>query len=368
MYRIGIDARLLAYRKGGIAEYTRQLIDALAALDSENAYAVFHRYADTGSYCPAPNFRRINTYTPAHHRFERTALSLELWPRRLDLLHSPDFIAPRWGAKRHIITIHDLHFLHYPTFQTAASLRYYRDQIAASVQRADHILAQTEGTRQEIISLLNVPSEKITVHLLGVHPAFQALDTQQVHNVLSHYEIAAGYLLFVGTIEPRKNLTGMIRAYQRLKSRRVSTPPLVIVGQKGWHADDVVDSIANAGKTVHWLDNVPFADLPAFYNGARALVLPSFHEGFGLPAVEAMACGTPVVVSARGSLPEVVGDAGVYIDPDDVDAIAHGIETLLSDDALYQQLQVAGRQRASLFSWQKTAEIAVNVYQKVLST
>lgn len=362
--RIGIDARLLGYRKGGIAEYTRQLVLALAELDAQREYVIIHRSHDTTSYTPAANFQRINAYTPAHHRLERYALSLELLPRRLDVLHSPDFIPPQWGARRHIITIHDLHFLHYPHFQTADSLRYYRDQIGWAARHADHIFAQTEGTRREIIEMLGVPAEKITVHLLGVHESFRLLPPEAIQSTLDHYQLPRDYLLFVSTIEPRKNLPNLFRAYATLPD----APPLVLAGQRGWNADESFETIERLGlqNRVRWLDAVPFERLPALYNGATLLVLPSYHEGFGLPAIEAMACGTPVVVSNRGSLPEVVRDNGVYVEPDSIESIAAGIQCLLDDRQRATQLRDAGLRHAATYSWRRTAEIALQIYQQVL--
>ncbi|NDJ86165.1 MAG: glycosyltransferase family 4 protein [Chloroflexi bacterium] len=366
MTRIGIDARLLAYRKGGIAEYTRQLENALASLDRDTSYAIIHRFRDRHSHCPAPNFRRLNAYTPAHHRWERTALSLELLPRRLDLLHSPDFIPPRRGARRHVITIHDLHFLDYPQFQTPDARRYYADQIHWAVDHADHIFAQTEGTRHDIVERLGVPEEKITVHLLGINPAFRPTLT----DILAAYDVPADYLLFVGTIEPRKNLVGLLQAYAQLYRRRPDLPPLVLGGQRGWNADESLAAIdeLRLQTQVVWFEDVPFDILPALYSGATLLVLPSFHEGFGLPAIEAMACGTPVIVAERGSLPEVVGDHGIYIDPEDIESIADAIQQLLDDAVLREQMRVRGLQHAATFSWYRTAEIALDVYRRVLAT
>lgn len=366
--RIGIDARLLAYRKGGIAEYTRQLIQALAALDSESRYTIIHRYRDSQSYIPGDNFKRLNAFTPAHHRFERTALSLELLPRRLDLLHSPDFIPPRWATRKHIITIHDLHFLHYPQFQTADSLRYYRDQIQWAVGHANHILAQTESTRREIIDMLNVPEDKITVHLLGVHPDFQVLDAALVNRLLAPYALPEMYMLFVSTIEPRKNIPNLLKAYASLRQKHADLPALVLAGQYGWNAGEslaMIDTL-NLGSSVIWFEDVPFEVLPALYNRAVLLVLPSFHEGFGMPAIEAMACGTPIVVSNRGALPEVVGECGVFIDPESVDSIADGLWQALSDTALRERLRGEGLARAKTFTWKRTAEIALRVYRQVM--
>lgn len=370
MPKIGIDARLLYYRKGGISEYTRQLMLALAGLDTISDYAILHNFRDAENYATAPNFRRLNLYTPCHHRFERTGLSVELARHQLDILHSPDFIPPRRGARRHIITIHDLHFLHYPQFQTAESLRYYRDQIRWAVRHADHIFAQSETTKHEIVEMLNVSPEKITVHGLGVHSAFRVLPEDEIRATLAPYHLPTQYLLFVSTIEPRKNIPGLLRAYAQLRATRPDTPPLVIGGQRGWFADQELAPIAELGMTEHvrLFEDVPFGVLPALYNGARLLVMPSFYEGFGMPAIEAMACGTPVVVTERGALPEVVGEHGVYVNPEEPESILQGITRLLDDTALYDQLRGSGRQHAATFSWLRTAGIALGVYRKMIES
>ncbi len=362
---IGIDARLLAYRRGGIASYTHQLIATLADLDSATRYTILQRPHDSQSYTPAPNFRRLDCYTPAHHRYEGAALSVELLPRRLDLLHSPDFIPPWRGARRHIITIHDLHFLHYPNFQTTHSLRYYRDQIQWAVGRADHILAQTQSTKDDIVEHLGVSPSKITVHLLGVNAAFRVLPTDEVTATLQPFQLPHDYLLFVGTIEPRKNILGLLAAYDQLMAQYKDVPPLVLAGQLGWNADTLVAAIASRPH-VKWIRDVGMDVLPALYNAAQLLVLPSFHEGFGLPALEAMACGTPVVVAERGGIPEVVGAAGVYVDPEQSASIADGLWRVFSDSTLSAHLRQAGLYQATQFSWQHTAKIALDVYQQVL--
>ncbi|RPI99568.1 MAG: glycosyltransferase family 1 protein, partial [Chloroflexi bacterium] len=173
--RIGIDARLNFYRPGGIAEYTRHVIQELATLDPSTDYRVIHHHADPDTLAPGPNFTRVNAWTPCHHRLERWTLSLELVRCRLDLLHSPDFIPPWHGARRHIITVHDLHFLHYPQFMTADSHRYYSSQITRAIRQADHILVDSQATCDDLAHLLHVPVEKITVHLLGVEPIFKPM-------------------------------------------------------------------------------------------------------------------------------------------------------------------------------------------------
>jgi glycosyltransferase involved in cell wall biosynthesis len=362
--RIGIDARLLYYRRGGIPEYTRQLIKFLAELDHENEYAIVHNFRDKNSYTRATNFSRVNAYTPAHHKLERTALSIEMLPRRLDLFHSPDFIAPRYAARKHIITIPDLHFLYHPEFLPPDGLAYYQDNIHASIARADHILVQTQGTKQDVMERLGVPEEKITVHLLGINPEFKPLPSDDIKAALAKYDLPDEYILFIGTVEPRKNLPNLFRAYDILREKYPDIPRLVLGGQPGWRVERATENLDES--VVTWIKGVPAEHLPALYAGAMMLVLPSFHEGFGMPAVEAMACGTPVVVTNRGSVPEVVGNAGIFIEPDSVESIVSGIEKLLNDSTLRDELRQKGLERANEFTWQRTAEIALQTYQKLL--
>lgn len=366
--RIGIDARLLYYSPGGSAEYTRQVVEALAALDQATDYRVIQHLRDRRALAAGPNFRRINTLTPSHHRLERWMLSLELARHRLDLLHSPDTIPPRRAGWRQVITIHDLHYLLYPQFMTASSRRHYAGQIEWAVRTANHILVSSESTRNDLIGLLSVPADKITVHMLGVNRAFRPLPTEAIAPVRERLGLPESYLLFVGTFEPRKNIPGLLAAYRLLRDDAPDTPPLVLVGRRGWLYDDIfarVEALKLADHLV-WLENAAWEDLPAIYNGAAVLVLPSYYEGFGLTALEAMACGTPPVVSDRSSLPEVVGDAGLLVDPDDPARLAGAIRQILDDTDLRARLCAAGLARAATFTWRKTAETALRVYGQVL--
>lgn len=366
--KIGIDARLNAYREGGIAEYTRRLIEALAALDHSSDYRVLHHVKATSNLISTPNFHRVNLFTPCHHRLERLALSVEIARLRLELLHSPDFIPPYYGARHTVITVHDLNFIHYPQFQTANSLRYYAGNIRSAVRQADHILADSQATKDDLGNLLGVAAEKITVHPLGVDPAFRPMAADIVAATLQRLGLPSTYLLFVGTFEPRKNLPGLLEAYCQLRTRLIDAPPLLIVGRRGWLDEPVFQKITELKleQQIRLLENVAAVDMPAVYNGAAVLVLPSFYEGFGFPPLEAMACGVPTVVSNRGSLPEVVGDTGLQIDPDRSESIVDGLYRALTDESFRQQSAEAGRSRAQMFTWQRTAEIVLSVYKLIL--
>lgn len=366
--KIGIDARLNFYRLGGIAEYTWRIIQHLAALDHESDYRVIQHSRDVNSLTPGPNFQRINTFTPCHHRLERWALSAELLPRRLDLLHSTDMIPPQHGARHHVATIHDLHFLHYPQFMTAESLRHYKGQIGWAVQQAEHILVDSQATADDLSTLLNVPPTKITVHLLGVNETFKPLPAAEMRAHRQRLRLPDSYLLFVGTFEPRKNITGLLEAYAILRADWPGVPPLVMVGRRGWLYDDIFAKVEALDLHEHiiWMHDVPWDDLPIIYNGAYVFVLPSHYEGFGLTALEALACGTPVIVANRSSLPEVIGDAGLLIDPDDPSQLADAIQRMFHDTDLYQRLRTDGLARAATFTWRKTAEVVLQTYHHVL--
>ncbi|MFW5691505.1 MAG: glycosyltransferase family 4 protein, partial [Chloroflexota bacterium] len=282
---------------------------------------------------------------------------------RLDLLHSVDFIPPHRGARRHVITVHDLTFLHYPQHKDRAARRYYNDQIAWAVRRADHILAVSEATRQDLITMLSVPADRITVQPHGVDPRYQPQSVEAVRLL----GLPNTYLLHVGTLEPRKNIPALLDAYTRLDD----PPPLVLAGQVGWLFDETLARIKQMQADhvpVILRDDIADAALPALYSGALALVIPSFYEGFGLPALEAMACGTPVIASNTSSLPEVVGDAGRLIDPQDVEALAGALRVATTDAGWRGEASTRGLARAAAFTWARSARIALDVYHRVLES
>lgn len=363
MINIGIDARLTYYRTGGTSTYIRSLLTALQASDQRNRYTILRSRKSDETL--VERFKHVNLWTPAHHKIERLALSVELARLRLDVLHSPDFIPPIRGARKHVITVHDLAFLLFPHHMTDDSKSYYNDQIQMAVNHADHILAVSEATKHDIMRLLKVPEEKITVQLHGVSSEFRPYSTDETAPIRAQYQLPEDFMLFVGTIEPRKNIDNLLNAYEIVRSKNADTPPLVIIGNEGWLAGDTIKHIHNT-KNVIWLDALDYEKLPAFYAMASCLILPAFYEGFGLPVLEAMACGTIPIVSDVSSLPEVAGEVGLRMYPDDVDSIVSAIEQFLGADSdwITQQQQFA-LARASQFTWQKSASVAQSVYEMV---
>lgn len=368
--RIGIDARLLGYRQAGIGKYTRQLIEHLVPLATDEQFVVLHSRKDGRSLVDDPHFERRATFTPPHHRLEQWILPLETYRLGFDLLHSPDFIPPFRRNYKSIITVHDLAFLKFPHFVTKDSAHHY-GHIDQAVRNTDHIIAVSHSTREDIVALLGADEEKITVIHEAADPIFQPIsDETMLAEVRARHSLNLPYIFFLSTIEPRKNLTTLLHAFRQLLDAypTVRGVTLAIAGEKGWFYEEVFDTIESLrlGDAVRYLGRVPLADLPALLNGATAHVHPSFYEGFGLTPLEAMATGTPTIVSNVSSLPEVVGDAGLQVPPEDVEAWADAIYRMLSDEELRTTLSEKGLKRAAQFSWHKAAQQHLDLYHKIV--
>ena len=366
--RIGIDARLVHYRQAGISQYTLRLLQGLARIEGEDEFVVLQNFRGREPYIEHERFLRSPCYTPSHHRLEAYLLALELLPLGLDVFHSPDFIPPRKLRYKCVITVHDLNFLMYPHFLTSESARYY-GQIDQAVRRADRIIAVSESTRRDIVRLMGTPESKISVIYEGANPIFRRLDNKEElrESLRRKYGIDGDFILFVSTLEPRKNIPTLVRAFRQLLDDYHLDVRLVLVGREGWGFDEVFNTIEELKleDRVLCLGRVPTADLVWLYNTAKAFAFPSFYEGFGLPPLEAMACGTPVVVSNVSSLPEVVGDAGLLIDPQEVDELTVALWRLMSDDDLREDLIEKGLRRASTFSYEKMARETLALYHRL---
>jgi glycosyltransferase involved in cell wall biosynthesis len=367
--RIGIDARLVYYSKAGIGQYILRLVEALAALKAEeDEFVLLQSRKDHTQIVDDHNFSRVSLWTPSHHRLEQTALRFEIGRLRLDLLHSPDFIPPFRRNCESVITIHDLAFLLYPHFLTKESARYY-GQIDQAVRRTDHIIAVSESTRQDTIKLLGVPERKITVIHEAANPIYRRIDADEARrHVVKTYGLDQRYILFVSTIEPRKNLPGLLQAYRKLLDDYKCPERLVLAGSPGWLSEEVYQMVETLRLDDHvrFLGRVPSEHLVYLYNAAQLLVHPSFYEGFGLPPLEAMTCGTPAIVSNVSALPEVVGDAALLIDPHDIEGLTVAMWRALTDEDLRASLIAKGFKRAQMFSWERAAQETLDVYRRVV--
>lgn len=365
--RLGLDVRLTYYTGGGIARYMRHLAQEIPSLAPDIEHVQIFRRGHKLRF--SDGARRIDSWVPAHHRFETTLFGLEMLPHGLDILHSPDFISPKFGARRLICTVHDLTFLLHPEFLTEDSRHYYAGNIGRSVAQADAVIAVSNATKTDLVNLLAIAPEKIHVIYEGISPRFRPMSPEEIEPVLAQLDLTPGYILFVGTFEPRKNVAGLLRAYAELRSRRRDAPPLVLVGNRGWLFAEAMRLINSLKLTEHvrYFENLPDAELPAIYNGAHCLSLTSHYEGFGFPVLEAMGCGVPVVISDRASLPEIAGGAALAVSPDDSSELAHALERLLFDEALRQDLRARGLERARSFSWERCGAETVALYRAVAS-
>jgi glycosyltransferase involved in cell wall biosynthesis len=361
--RIGVDARLFYYQPAGIGLYTSRLLAALVAIDCQNDYVVLQSRKDRAVLATGPRVHRSSLWTPPHHRWEQATLPLELAPLGLDLLHSPDFIPPfRWRG-RSVITVHDLAFIRFPQLLTEESLRFY-GQIRRAAARADAILATSQSTKTDLMELVGAPAGKITVTYQAADPAYRpVVEPARLEAVRQNYGLPADYVLFVGTLEPRKDLPTLLRAFASLgpEARDVC---LAVAGRPGWLYEQVYDLAKSLGlgDRVRFLGGVPTSDLPLLYSGARFFVLPSLYEGFGMPVLEAMACGAPVICANTSSLPEIAGDAALLFPPGDAAALAQAMSALLSNGDLRRQMTVRGLAQAARFSWETTARQTLAVY------
>jgi glycosyltransferase involved in cell wall biosynthesis len=261
-----------------------------------------------------------------------------------------------------------LNFIYFPEFLTAESRRYYLGQIEWAVRRADHISADSQQTRQDLIERLFVPPEKVTAVHLAANPVYsQSLTAEAVANTLTAFDLPAGFLLFVGTLEPRKNVPLLLEAYKILLAEGITDLPLVLVGRKGWLFDEIFERIGRLGleERVRHLSGVDDERLARLYSAAGLLALPSYYEGFGLPPLEAMHCGCPVVVSDRGSLPEIVGQAGIVLPPDSAEEWAAAMAQVLTDGEKREAMKTAGYAQAKKFNWETAAEQTLEIYRRI---
>ena len=364
---IGIDARLVYYTQGGIGQYILCLIEALAKIDKEDEFTILKSRKDKTPLTSQANFRRRSLWTPSHHPLEQWTLPLELRMIGLDILHSPDFIPPFHRRYSSVITIHDLAFLLYPHLVTGESARYY-GQVERAVKNTDHIIVVSQSTKRDAIRLLGAPEDKIAVIYEAANPIFRPIeDPEKLNRIRAKYGLWRDFILFVSTIEPRKNLSNLLRAFHLFLSGYDYELKLVVVGRRGWLFEEVFATLEELGleEEAIFIGKASIEDLLLLYNAARALVYPSLYEGFGLPPLEAMACGTPVITSNVSSLPEVVGDAALMVDPQDISGLAKAIGQVLTDEALREDLMERGFQRAKMFSWEKAAKETLALYREL---
>lgn len=369
---VGLSAHLLSlgqgYRSAGITWYIYNLLCRLPQADSGMQYTAF---TSERHFEPPAGLEVSLSQLPTHRPAARIVWEQLLQPfvaRRaaVDLIHGLAFVGPIGGVCPFVVTIHDLSFLFYPRSFRVLNRLYLRLFTRLSVRRARRVIAVSESTRRDVIHTYGIAPEKVDVVHNGVDPAFRPLSADQIAAFRARHGLPERFILFVGTLEPRKNVPRLLRAYAQLPAGR---PPLVLVGGKGWFYAEVFRLVEELGLTteVRFAGYAPPDDLPIWYNAATLFVYPSLYEGFGLPPLEALACGTPVIASTSSSLPEVMGQAGLLVDPADTSALAEALHRALTDQVWQAQMKVSGPAQASRFSWQEAARGTVRSYRRALA-
>jgi glycosyltransferase involved in cell wall biosynthesis len=378
--RIAIDYSAAVNQRAGVGRLVRNQVLALAEVDAVNDYRLIYARPNRGSAPPqfpkARNFSRREIglrerwLTILWHR-AKLPLAADWLSGPVDVYHSPDFVLPPLRHARGILTVHDLAFLMRPECADANLRGYLEEVVPRSVRRAHYIIADSENTRNDLVVLLGVHPNAVSVVPGGVEERFAPVsDAELLGKARQRLGVGdAPFVLAIGVIEPRKNLTRLMDAFGVLKQRGIGPAnlKLVLAGGHGWLVDGILqhhsasalrDDILLPGFVTDEL-------LPAVYSAADVFAFPSLYEGFGLPILEAMACGTPVVASRASCLPEVAEGASVMIDPDDVEDLAGALEQTLCNAELRQQLVDKGRQRAAEYTWARAARSLLEVYRNV---
>jgi glycosyltransferase involved in cell wall biosynthesis len=368
--RIAIDAHSVGTGLGGNESYATNLIEALAEIDHVNRYTLYVTQREAVERF-SNRWRNFSVRSTLPHtpliRIPLT-LSTELRRNPVDVLHV-QFTSPPFAPCPVVVSVHDLSFEHLPQTFTWRSRKQLRLTVRRSARSAAQVIALSEFGRQDIIEKYRLDPATVTAIPLAASDRFGPVrNEEELQRVRQTYGIDSDYVLSVGAIQPRKNLNRLVTAYSRLRRDKPKgkLPKLVLVGKCAWLYDDTLKAIKELelSDSVIVTGYVPEADLPALYSGAICFVYPSYFEGFGLPPLEAMRCGAPVIAGDRTSLPEVVGAAGLLVDPFDIDALAAAIDKVINDSDLRAQLSVKGLERAKLFDWRETARQTLAVYHR----
>lgn len=370
---VGIDARAAKWYRGtGIGTYTHELIKSLSKIDSENDYLLFMPECDLVNTLNS-NFKIQKVESESSGNFwENIRIPNILNNINVDIYHIPQNgvgLSKNISCKK-VITLHDIIPLKMPETVSERYLKIFNNELPEIIDDCDGIITVSEFSKNDISKEFGFPLEKIFVTPLAAEEIYKPLSKCQSKNLITEkYGIKEDFVLYVGGFSPRKNILGLIEAYSKLPSKLKDTFKLIIVGTKGrsYPMYKARAEKLNISDNVIFTDFIPLDDMPLFYNAAEVLVYPSFYEGFGLPPIEAMACGTPVIASNVTSLPEVCYESALLIDPHDIDLLSYDIERVLSNSLLRLTMVKKSLSRSTNFSWIKTAKKTIDAYNSILS-
>jgi len=369
---VAINAHLLSnqagYRSAGVHQYIYHLLRHLREAGDGLRYTLL---LSRGVRPPDATLQALHSRwstgrAPARVLWEQLAQPAILRRIGADLVHGPVFVGPLRAPCPVIVTIHDLSFLRFPSLFRPGNRLYLSLMTRLSARRARRVVAVSRHTALETTRLLGVPSQRIDVVYHGVDPVFRPLPPEEVAAFRRAQGLPDRFVLFVGTLEPRKNLVRLVDAFAHLRDERTR---LVLVGGKGWLYGELYARVEalGLGASIIFPGYVEREALPLWYNAATVMAYPTLYEGFGLPVLEALACGTPVLSSNTSSLPEAAGDAAVMVDPHNVEALAEALNRLLSDRTLRLELRERGLAHARRFTWTRTAQYTVQVYRRAIT-
>ena len=370
--QVAINAHLMSgsatYRSAGISTYLTNLLTHIKSSATLDFEILVGSDACTDMLKVPYTIAKLPTNRPSMRiLWEQFVLPVWLSSSHIDVLHSPAFIGPVISPCPQVVTIHDLSFLRYPQFFKKANRLYLSLMTGFTCRRAAAVIAVSKFTASEVVSLLRVQSDKLHTIYHGVDKKFQPLSPQEINHFKQKMGLPEKYILFLGTLEPRKNLVQLVRAYAKLKQKDIH---LVIAGAQGWYYNEIFSTVEalSLSEYVHFPGYINSEDQVLWYNSAYMFAYLSTYEGFGLPVLEALACGIPTLTSTSSSLPEAGGDGALQVPGDNIEAIVEGMRKLISDHALRMRLRHRGLDHAKKFTWQATADNTTRIYQEVCST
>lgn len=367
---IAINTLSLYKTKAGMGRYINELVNRLPPCDTQNTYYLYTSQKNNKYFTFAAKNTVVKTVSSlwclpfSKILWEQFFLPWSLWKEDIQLYHSTGFTLPFFKPKKtkYLVTIADMTFVSHPEHHLWWKVLYFRYMIPRALKKADAIITISDNTKNDILKMTNIPPEKIKTIYLGVDRQFTPLNKSVCKKIGEKYNIKTPYILFVGMLEPRKNIIGLLHAYALLKNKKEHE--LIIVGKKGWKCDDIFNTVKELGlqNNVHFLGYVPDNELPALYSAATCFVYPSFYEGFGIPVLEAMACGCPVITSNNSSMKEIAGNAALLIDPKNEETIKNAMELILSHEKEQQRRRKAGLFQIKKFCWETMAKQTKKLY------
>lgn len=373
--RIGIDARAIYKNLDGIGRYSLNLIRALAKIDHENEYIIFRNCIFDETIVNSPNFREARIGFPALSLRTSFYLGRLVKKENVDIFHSLFFIAPLWGINNLIVTVHDLMALNFTGFFSGRNFiaskyayLFHKYMIPGTVSRSKKLIAVSNNTKVDLEQTFNLNSDRVSVIHEAADPTFHKIeDAETLEAYKRKAQLPEDFILYVGNTKPYKNVHTLLEAFKLLKTTLDTDCSLIMAGKRDRFYTATLQTINELDLLPHvkFFDNFTEKELPLLYNLAKVFVFPSYYEGFGLPPLEAISCGTPVIASNSASLPEVVGESAILVEPNDVNGFTEAMKNVLTDESLRKQMSQKGIEQSKKFSWEKAAKETLDVYKSI---